>query len=182
VAIASSRGLGDPVDVTGGLIALQGGSSGAAVVDRTGRPVLRLSLPELRPRPFTPFEPRLALTGARLCALVGGRLDVYDLRSGSRVTSWPLSARPDELAGAAAGLVVFVHGRSVHVLRLRDGREAIVRVAPAQAVPEEGPTARPDVHADISRAGLFYAYNRARGSHRGRVVFVPLARVLTLVR
>ncbi|HEX6699747.1 MAG TPA: hypothetical protein VF101_03375 [Gaiellaceae bacterium] len=180
--LLSGRGLGDPVDVDGGRIALQGGRAGAAVVDRTGRRVDRLRVPELRsPRSaFLWTQRRLVLTGSRAAVLAGGRLRVYDVRSGRLVASWRLAQPTQELAGAAAGLVVFVHGRSVHVVRLRDGRTATFAV-PAQRLPEANPGTR-RVEADISTRGLYYSYNVRRGRYPGRVVLVPLARVLGRLR
>jgi Tol biopolymer transport system component len=180
--LLSGRGLGDPVDVDRGRIALQGGRAGAAVVDRDGRRVDRLRVPELRlPRnTFSWTQRRLVLTGSRAAVLAGGRLRVYDVRSGQRIASWPLAQPPQELAGAAAGLVVFVHGRSVHVVRLRDGRTATF-VVPAQRIPEANPGTR-RVDADISARGLYYSYNLRRGRYPGRVVLVPLARVLARLR
>jgi sugar lactone lactonase YvrE len=180
--LLAGRGLGDPVDVDGGWIALQGGRAGAAVVDRNGRRVDRLRVPELRSsrQAFSWLLRRLVLTSSRAAALAGGQLRVYDVRSGRRLASWPLAQPPQELEGAAAGFVVFVHGRSVHVVRLRDGGEAVFEV-PAQRIPGANPGTK-RVHADISANGLYYSYNRSRGRYPGRVVFVPLARVVARLR
>ena len=128
-------------------------------------------LPELRSplRAFSSwFGRRLVLTGSRAAVLAGGRLRVYDIASGRRLASWPLAQPPQALAGAAAGLVVFVHGRSVHVVRLRDGREAALEV-PAQRIPGANPGTQ-RVYADVSPAGLYYSYNVARGRYPGRVM------------
>jgi hypothetical protein len=181
--LLSGRDLGDPVDVDGGRIALQGGRAGAVIVDRTGRRVDRLRVPELR-SPRRAFAwwmgRRLVLAGSRAAVLAAGRLRVYDVRSGRRVASWPLAQPPQELAGAAAGLVVFVHGRSVHVVRLRDGHTTVFGV-PAQRIPGANPGTK-RVYADISDDGLYYSYSVSRGRYPGRVVFVPLARVLARLR
>jgi len=180
--LLSGRGLGDPVDVDGGRIALQGGRAGAAVVDHNGRRVDHLRIPELRsPRQaFSWAQRRLVLTGSRAAVLAGGRLRVYDFLSGRRVASWPLAQPPQELAAAAAGLVVFVHGRSVHVVRLRDGHAAVFAV-PAHRIPGANPGTR-RVYAGISARGLYYSYNVRRGRYPGRVVLVPLVRVLARLR
>jgi hypothetical protein len=181
--LLAGRDLGDPVDVDSGRIALQGGRAGAAIVDRTGRRVERLRLPELRSprRAFGwPVGRRLVLTGSRAAVLAGGRLRVYDVRSGRRIASWPLAQPTQELAGAAAGLVVFVHGRSVHVVRLLDGDAAVLPV-PAQRIPGANPGTK-RVYADISADGLYYSYNLSRGRYPGRVAFVPLARVVARLR
>jgi TolB protein len=180
--LLSGRGLGDPVDVDGGRIALQGGRAGAAIVDRNGSRLDRLRVPELRspPEAFHWVERRLALTGSQAAVLAGRRLHVYDIRSGRRVASWPLAPPPHELAGAAAGLVAFVHGRSVHVVRLRDGHATVFTV-PAQRLPGANPGTR-RVYADLSGHGLYYSYNLARSRYPGRVAFVPLARVLARLR
>ena len=180
--LLSGRGLGDPVDVDGGRIALQGGRAGAAVVDRNGRRVDHLRIPELRsPRQaFSWAQRRLVLTGSRAAVLAGGRLRVYDFLSGRRVATWPLAQPPQELGGAAAGLVAFFHGRSVHVVRLRDGHAAVFAV-PAERIPGANPGTR-RVYADISARGLYYSYNVRRGRYPGRVVLVPLARGLARLR
>ena len=180
--LVASRGLGDPIDVHGGWIALQGGRAGAAVVDRNGQRIDHLRVPELRSsrQAFSWLQRRLVLTGSRAVVLAGGQLRVYDVRSGRRIASWPLAKPPQELAGAAAGLVVFVHGRSVHVVRLRDGREAVFE-APAHRIPGANPGTK-RVEADISPGGLYYSYNLAHGRYAGRVVFVALARVLARLR
>ncbi|HEX6699748.1 MAG TPA: hypothetical protein VF101_03380 [Gaiellaceae bacterium] len=180
--LLSGRGLGDPVDVDAGRIALQGGAAGASVVDRNGRRISPLRVPELRspPRAFYRIERRLVLTGSRAAALVGRRLHVYDLGSGRLVASWPLAKAPQELAGAASGLVVFVHGRSVHVIRLQDGHAAVFAVR-AERVPRANPGTR-RVFADLSPHGLYYSYNVRGGRYPGRVVFVPRARVLAGLR
>ena len=180
--LLSGRGLGDPVDVDGGRLALQGGRAGAAVVDRNGRRVDHLRIPELRSsrQSFSWAQRRLILTGSRAAVLAGGRRRVYDFLSGRRVASWPLAQPPQELTGAAAGLVVFVHGRSVHVVRLRDGHTAVFAV-PAERIPGANPGTR-RVYADISARGLYYSYNVRRGRYPGRVVLVPFARVLARLR
>ena len=82
------------------------------------------------------------------------------------------AAWPNRLAGAAEGLVAYVHGRTVYVVRLADGRETIVRVAAARRRPAQ----RELVHGDLSAAGLFYSYNATDKRYPGRVVFVPRAR------
>jgi hypothetical protein len=161
---------------------LQGGRAGAAIVDRDGRRLDRLRVPELRspPKAFEWVTRRLVLTGTYAAVLAGRRLHVYEVRSGRRIASWPLAQPPRELAGAAADLVAFVHGRFVHVVRLRDGHAAVFRV-PAQRIPGANPgTTR--VEADLSPHGLYYSYNVARGRYPGRVAFVPLARVLARLR
>jgi hypothetical protein len=180
--LLTGRALGDPVDVDGGRIALQGGPAGAAVVDRDGRRVDRLQAPELRskPRAFERVQRRLVLTGSRAAVLAGRRLRVYEVSSGRLLATWPLADPPQKLAGAAAGLVVYVHGRLVHVIRLRDGRAAAFRV-PAERIPEANPGTR-RVEADLSDRGLYYSYGVRRGRYPGRVVFVPLPRALARLR
>jgi TolB protein len=178
--LLAGRGLGDPVDVDRGRIALQGGRAGAAVVDGNGRRLDRLRVPELRSPPFQWVQRRLVLTGSQAAVLAGRRLHVYELRSGRRVASWPLARPPQELAGAAAGLVAFVHGRFVHVVRLRDGHATVFEV-PAQRIPGANPGTR-RVEADLSPHGLYYSYNVARSRYPGRVAFVPLAQVLTRLK
>ena len=95
-------------------------------------------------------------------------LAVYDLRR-RRIATWP--ARGAGLGGDLAskqgvdvhrGIATFPVGRSVHVLRARDGRERVLK-AP-----------RVVVAAQIEASGLVYAYG-------ARLVFVPRTQLVSLL-
>jgi hypothetical protein len=172
-AIARGRALGDPVAVDRGRILLQGGAPWAEIVDVRGRVLVRLPVPGPRKRPVDLMTPRLALTGGRVAFLDKRRMRVYDIHSGRQLSASPVPPGRTQLAGAAAGLVAYVRGRTVHVVRLRDGRETTLRVAAARSTPGQ----RQLVHADLSAAGLFYSYNVPSAPYPGRVLFVPRARL-----
>jgi Tol biopolymer transport system component len=180
--VATDRDLGDPVSVDEGRVLLQGGAAGAEIVSLRGRVLARLPLPELRtlPNAFRSVHPRLILDGERVVLVDGRRLRVYDARSGRALNAWPLPRGRKLLGGAATGLVAYVRGNAVHVVRLRDGREKVIRVAAARPTAEQlqFPAGFRDlVHADLSAAGLVYSYNVPDERYPGRVVFVPRARL-----
>jgi hypothetical protein len=106
-----------------------------------------------------------------------------DLASGQRSGPWLLpaarSAGDDvcadpsgchpaalRLADYQNGVAVYVAGRVVHLLRLADRRDVTIRA------PGVGP-----VHAQLEPSGLFYSYSPAVSPGRGRVAFVPAARL-----
>jgi hypothetical protein len=107
-----------------------------------------------------------------------------DVSSGQRSGPWILPAARsagDDVCGdpsgcrAAAlrladyqdGIAVYVAGRTVHLLRLSDRRDATIRA------PGVGP-----VHAQLEPSGLFYSYSPAGSPGRSRVALVPLASLL----
>jgi hypothetical protein len=134
--------------------------------------------------PFPPAEVRAArLDGRTLVVLRRDTerrdwIDVYDADSGKLVTGYRLETRaatsgdalcgePDSCRAPAlrledvqSGIAVYVAGRDVHLLRLRDGKNV--------AVPVRGSGT---VHAQLEGAGLF----TASGS---RLAFEPFSAVL----
>jgi hypothetical protein len=106
-----------------------------------------------------------------------------DLSSGQRSGPWilpaakstgddvcgdPSGCRPAalRLADYQAGVAVYVTGRTVHLLGLADRRDVAIQA------PGVGP-----VHAQLEPSGLFYSYTPAASPGRGRVAFVPSARL-----
>jgi hypothetical protein len=125
----------------------------------------------LRSFPFRPGEVRAALLDASELVVLAGTAAtrrtwrVYDPVSGELERD--LRARGGATAAdVERGLLVYVVGRVVHVLRLADGREATFR-APAVSI-----FGYPTVRAKLEPSGLFYAY-QVRGRLKGRVRFVP---------
>jgi dipeptidyl aminopeptidase/acylaminoacyl peptidase len=113
------------------------------------------------------------LSGTDLVVLVQGAFRLYHTASGELVRTWPL---PDVPSGGACladpcrntrlrledvgrGLVAYVLDGKLHLLRLRDGSDAVVAGATA---------------ARFGETGLFYAYEAA-SPWRGRIRFVPFA-------
>jgi hypothetical protein len=136
----------------------------------------------LRSFRFEPGEVRSAVVDdSELVVLERDRTwRVYDVRAGKLERVLPIVAgtlsavhpvRADQLPlarvlDAEHGLVAYVIGRVVHVLRIRDGREATFEVR-AVVTPY-----RPPVLVQLERPGLFYAYNVSVRPY-GRVRFVP---------
>lgn len=97
-------------------------------------------------------------------------LEVFNAHTAGLVKTWaviPGAARLDVHSGVAAYAV----GRKVHVLRLSDGKDAVLATAP-RAI--EG--------LQIEAAGIAYAYNTVRGiKDVGNLAFVPLAKAIILL-
>jgi hypothetical protein len=118
---------------------------------------------------FRPNEVRgAALDASELVVLDrSGRLRfrVFDPVSGEQRKVLTAEAGATQL-DVEHGLLAYVVGRVVHVLRLTDGRERRF-IAPAMRSPHGYSV---PVQAQIERAGLFYSYQARQG---GRVRFVP---------
>ena len=103
----------------------------------------------------------VALEGSRLAVLRSSRLDLYDLRSHRRVSSFAVrgATRVDLQYGVAA----FARGRDAVVLDTATGRAAVVGRAP-----------RPLLGVQIEGPGLAYAWTDAQ---RGVAQFVTTAQL-----
>jgi hypothetical protein len=102
-----------------------------------------------------------ALGRNHLAVEVRKTIVVYDTDTGERVRTVPLGV--GRLEDVSDGVLVYVMGRRIHLLRLADGRKTSIRPPGSSAV-----------LAQIESAGLYYAYNVGR---RGRVQFVPFDRL-----
>ena len=168
VEIAQATGPLKPLDVDGGRIVVLRGDRAIELRDASGQ--------TLRAFRFTSEQPLAAvLSGRSLSVLVQARLDTYDTKTGALLTSWPLPDVPSgghcrnvgepcpsirlELKAAAKGVILYVLDRTVHLLRLSDGRDVAFTRAAA---------------ADLTGSGLFYA-STFGGPYRGRVRFIPYA-------
>lgn len=107
-----------------------------------------------------------ALDRRSIVVLTGERLSSYELGSGRRERSWPAggNGRVRRIASASDGVVAYVDGMAIHLLRVWDGRDVAVRLPADAAEP---------VYAHLTSAGLFYSYTDPRRLPAGRVVFVP---------
>ena len=139
-----------------------------------GRPArsFPVGLPERQRYPGEPGtrDGRVAFQGSELVVAKRGTLLVYNTSTGARTNTLPISARA-VLEDVQQGIAVYVLGRSIHLLRLSDGRETVIN-----------PPGRGRVAAQIEAPGLFYSYNLRAGFRRGRVVFVPFATVVKRLR
>ena len=111
----------------------------------------------------------VALEGRDLVVLRGGLLQLYDTRSLRSRRRWRVR-RGAALAGVARGLVAYAVGAAIHILRLHDGAQAVVRARGGDLA-----------GARLTRGGLFYAVNRKRVSsdyfpidvaNSSRIVFI----------
>ena len=107
-----------------------------------------------------PFAPNVTLTARidepDLVVLVAGQLRDYDARSGALLHAWPAPSALS-LEDAAGGLAAYILHAKLHLLRLRDGADALVGTATS---------------AQLENTGLFYAYKGAY-PYPGRIRFVP---------
>jgi WD40-like Beta Propeller Repeat len=152
-----------PLDLESGRIVVSGDNA-TLVLDANGTELLSLPVPTQAAQ----------LTGSDLVLLLPGAVRDYDAMTGALLHTWPL---PDvsfggfcglpswacgsprlRLEGASRGLVAYVLDGKLHLLRLRDGADAVVADATA---------------AQLDDSGLFYTY-RTTGIWPGRIRFVPV--------
>ncbi len=113
----------------------------------------------------------LALSRTRLAVKRTFALDLYNPANGAKVKSIPLGpAAALQLTGVNSRVALLRGPRRLVLVRLSDGKLI--------ALPLPAGRAATIVDARLTEAGLFYAYNVARGPARGRVVFEPTARLL----
>ncbi|MGA9762133.1 MAG: hypothetical protein WBQ14_06905 [Gaiellaceae bacterium] len=174
------------VAVDANRIAAQNADGSVTIYSAAGAALQSISIPSGK---FSGF----ALRGSQLVTIRSGRLELYNVFSGKlgKTIRVPAGAL---LRGLQKGLAVYVTGpeekysnpafdtyvyRKIHVLRLSDGKGVTYSPPPmsaknlARLMPGTN-----SVDAQIGASGLFYSYNLARGHAPGRVVFVPLAKIL----
>src|SRR5262249_32981126 len=105
--------------------------------------------------------------GNTLDVLDGLTLRQYDIASDKLLTQRRIGPAlvPATPVGAAAGLVAYRRGATLHLLRLSDGADMTL-------VPDQ--QADDYMRAQLDGAGLFYAYDHNGSEPRGRVDFLPL--------
>ncbi len=97
-------------------------------------------------------------------------LELYNANTGALVKKLTAAAGAARL-DVHAGIAAYAVGRKVHVLRLADGKDAVLGTAP-RAV--EG--------LEIEAPGIVYAYNTVKGIREvGNLAFVPLAKATSLL-
>jgi hypothetical protein len=188
--IASDEGELGVLSASGGRVAVLRSDASVAVLTATGTLVKTF--------PFSRGELRGAtLDGRRLVVLrrSAGRhtIDANDVLTGTRVSRriappgpasdrrcWPVLSQPLcrvpyarlRLADSESGIAVYVVGREIHLLRMADGAETVVRP----------PAGRGSVEAQLERSGLFYTYRVADATLPGRVAFIPYGEVVGRLR
>lgn len=150
--------------VDAGRIAVQHPTGGVTIYSASGSPLTQIAVPA------GPTS-GLALSGTQLAVIRDRALEVYSTRTGALAKRITLPASPaPTLRDLDAGLAVYTAGRTVHVVKVATGRNR------AWATPTTA------VDAQLEKTGLWYAYNRASGPARGRVVFVPRSAVAARLR
>ena len=96
-----------------------------------------------------------------LVVLTPNALEVTDTETGQFITRWPAPADA-QLVDVQNGVAVLIAGKDIHLLRLSDGRTAVIEP------PGEGP-----VLAQLEPSGLSYAYKADDRTYPGRVEFIP---------
>lgn len=135
-------------------------------------------------REIAPSSAReVALSGNRLVVLTEtNTLEVYDPTTGAPMETWPLVAGPRQEGGHLAvygRLAVYsvdprrAAPRKLHLLDLTTGKDVVI----ARAI-GSGYNSR---DAAIGSSGLVYAVDSGGRHPKGKLVFVPMAKLLRLV-
>jgi hypothetical protein len=158
--IRSGEDALEAVAVDAGRVALQGIRDGSViVVDAHGR---RLTSGAITGSTAS----GTAMQGSQVVTLRGTTMQLWDASSGhlNGSVTVPAGSGKPVIRDLQNGVVVYLQGRSVRIVRLADSKQAAFVVPGRRAV-----------DAQIEAPGLFYAFNTTSGSSRGRVVFVPWA-------
>jgi hypothetical protein len=147
--------------VGGGRMALQVGGN-VVVLNPNGRRVATVAAPGLE---------SVALARTELAIAGRTSLGVYAPANGHLRKTIALGGSAAlQLAGISSRLALLRGPHSLVLVRLGDG-ELI-------SFPLASKVAKRLVDAKLTAAGLFYAYNVAKGKARGRIVFEPMSRLL----
>lgn len=106
------------------------------------------------------------LDGDDIAVLTTEGLSAHDARTGDLRHHRRLDAPNARLVDVANGIAVYLAGDEIHLHRLSDGREGVIR-----------PAGRGPVLAELEEPGLFYSYAVEDGVSRGRVAFIPFDRL-----
>jgi hypothetical protein len=97
-------------------------------------------------------------------------VEIFNARTGGQVRTLAVAAGASKL-DVYAGVAVYAVGRAVHVLRLSDGRDAVLATA-----------SRAIAGLEIEAPGIVYAYNTVRGiKDIGNLAFVPMGKATSLL-
>jgi len=161
--MASGSLASHPVDVNAGRILLLAPDGDLLLMDRRGRLGTRFGFAQ-------GVVEDAMLDGSTLVAVTSDELAVIDIATGERRATWPIDSAlgpPPRLEGLQAGIAVYATGVALHLVRLADGRDAVVEIDH-----QGGPT-----HARLEPAGLYYSYNKTHSRRPGRIAFVPFGDV-----
>jgi len=147
--------------VGGGRMAMQVGTK-VLVLKSNGARVASVDAPDLE---------SVALSKSRLAVAGRAALRLYDPTNGHLRKAIPLGPNATlTLAGITSRLALLRGEHVLALVRLKSG--AIV------SLPLKANAAQRVVEAKLTNAGLFYAYNVAKGRAKGRIVFEPTSRLL----
>jgi VCBS repeat protein/FG-GAP repeat protein len=147
--------------VGGGRMAMQAGTK-VLVLKPNGARVVSVDAPDLE---------SVALSQTELAVAGRAALRLYDPANGHLRKAIPLGPNATlSLAGVTSSLAMLRGDDVLELVRLSDG--AIV------SLPLKASAAKGLVDAKLTKAGLFYAYNLAKGQKKGRIVFEPTSRLL----
>jgi hypothetical protein len=113
----------------------------------------------------------VALQGGDLAVLTTARtLEVYSAATGKRRATWSVKPGATRL-DVSSGRAVYAVDRSVHIIRLADGKDIALPAAP-----------RAVEALAIETDGLVYAYNSLKGIKEiGNLAFVPMSKLSALL-
>jgi hypothetical protein len=97
-------------------------------------------------------------------------IEIFNARTGAPVRTLRVAAGAAKL-DAHSGVAAYAVGRVVHVVRLADGKDAVLATAP-----------RAIAGLEVEAPGIAYAYNTVRGTKDvGNLAFVPMRRATSLL-
>jgi hypothetical protein len=97
-------------------------------------------------------------------------VEIFNARTGAPVRTLAVAAGASKL-DVYAGVAAYSVGRVVHLLRLSDGKDAVLASAP-----------RAIADLEIEAPGIVYAYNTVRGiKDVGNLAFVPMGKATSLL-
>jgi hypothetical protein len=156
--ITSSAGQLTPLSVDAGRILVDRGDGVLELMSASGSSLRTFQLNAALVR-------GARLQGRDLVVLTPTAIEVTNAETGGVLRRLP--APPDaRLDDVQDGIAVLVAGTDIHLVRLSDGREAIIQVAAAG-----------DVLAQLEPSGLFYSYRVDDSKYPGRIEFVPFERL-----
>ena len=116
--------------------------------------------------PSTTFTNTVLQGSQLLTSRSNNTLALYNAHTGAFVKTVRVKGNDVELRDLQSGLAVYLDYNHLHVVRLADGKRFTLTLSENL------------VDARIEAAGLYYAYNVGKGAYRGRVAFVPFAKVV----
>jgi hypothetical protein len=97
-------------------------------------------------------------------------IEIFNAKTGAPVRALRVAAGAAKL-DAHSGIAAYAVGRTVHILRLADGKDTVLATAP-----------RAITALQVEAPGIAYAYNTVKGTRDvGNLAFVPMGRATSLL-